>query len=81
MSVEHGDNTESIEIIEDELFTQLPDIAKRIINTEDPRNKNFHENPDDPIEHAPDWHQFGIIGHTKQFSKVYKTKAQDLMKE
>ncbi|MFC1810598.1 hypothetical protein ACFLZH_03800, partial [Patescibacteria group bacterium] len=67
--------------IEDELFTQLPDMAKKIINTDDPRNTNFYENPDDPVEHAPDWHQFGIISHTKKFSEAYKTEAQDLMQE
>lgn len=72
---------ESIDVIEEELFTQLPDMAKRFINKDDPRNANFYDNPDDPIEHAPDWHQFGIISHTKKFSEAYKTEAKVLMQE
>lgn len=30
-------------------------------------NLGFIANPDDPKEHFPDWHQFGVLGHTRKF--------------
>ncbi len=32
-----------------------------------PENQTFIANPDAPEEHKPEWHQFGIITHTKHF--------------
>lgn len=43
----------------------LPIIAKKIIpDTEE--NIVFRANPDDPQEHQPLWHEFGITTHTKK---------------
>jgi len=43
----------------------LPQIAKKII-PDTMENTSFRENPDDPKEHQPQWHEFGIITHTKK---------------
>ncbi len=34
--------------------------------SDDPRNTNFRNNPDSPLEHYPKWHEFGIITHTEE---------------
>jgi hypothetical protein len=43
----------------------LPQIAKTII-PDTIENSSFRENPDDPKEHQPQWHEFGIITHSKK---------------
>src|SRR3989338_5235375 len=57
------------------LWEKFPDIAKNLIqNSQDlseEKNRNFFENPDDPLAHEPNWHQWGIITHTKMFEKFY----------
>src|SRR6185312_2223054 len=30
----------------------------------------FAERPDDPRQHAPAWHQYGILTHSEQFRNV-----------
>jgi hypothetical protein len=51
----------------------LVDIARQIIETR-PENENFQINPDDPNEHVSNWHQFGIITHTKVVLDAYITR-------
>lgn len=60
----------NINEITDFLLERLPDIASRIIE-EIPVNKNFLKNPDDPQEHVVNWHQFGIITHTRVVLEAY----------
>jgi hypothetical protein len=33
----------------------------------DPANRSFAASPDDPAEHAPEWHQYGILTHSAKF--------------
>jgi hypothetical protein len=33
----------------------------------DPANRSFAASPDDPAEHAPEWHQYGILTHSEKF--------------
>jgi len=63
-----------------ELLDGLPELAKIVIGDR-PENSNFKQNPDDPEEHDPRWHQFGIITHTKKFSEFYQTKAQECLRQ
>ncbi len=37
-----------------------------------PENQSFIKNPDDPNEHKPEWHQFGIITHSHLFAYHYE---------
>jgi hypothetical protein len=67
------------ENIVQQLLDKLLEIARLVIEDR-PENKNFKSNPDDPKEHVVQWHQFGIITHTKVFSQVYKKNAQDYLK-
>ena len=57
-------------------WEKLPAMAKHLIQkTQDlgeERNKNFLDNPDDYLEHQPNWHQWGIITHTKMFEHFYR---------
>lgn len=64
----------------DDLLAILPHIAKFIIA---PRieNENFKKNPDDPNEHAVNWHQFGIITHTSFVLKAFQKETQELLRK
>lgn len=72
---EIGKKRETREIIAS-LWEKFPVIAKDLIqksqDLSNERNKNFFENPDDFLEHEPNWHQWGIITHTKMFEKFYR---------
>lgn len=60
----------NINEITDFLLEKLPDIANHIIEVR-PENENFIKNPDDPNEHVVNWHQFGIITHTRVVLEAY----------
>ncbi|MCS4432854.1 hypothetical protein [Aquiflexum gelatinilyticum] len=65
-----GLHPQDINSISNKLLDMLVDIARQIIETR-PENENFLINPDDPIEHVSNWHQFGIITHTKVVLDAY----------
>lgn len=69
-----------IEEIVQKLLNDLPEIAKTIIENR-PENDNFKVNPDDPNEHDLNWHQFGIITHTKKSYEFYQTLVQEYLKQ
>ncbi len=45
----------------------LPTLARELIPRSPSVSARFLERPDDPGEHKPEWHQYGIITHTRQF--------------
>lgn len=45
----------------------LPTLARELIPRAPTASSNFLAAPDDPQEHKPEWHQFGIITHTRRF--------------
>lgn len=64
-------NTESLKQIDSTLEKS---VRKIIIDTQDlskVTNKRFLNNPDDPIEHSPQWHQWGIITHSRKALEYY----------
>lgn len=67
------------------LWEKLPAIAKDLIqkslDLSDERNRRFFENPDDFLEHEPNWHQWGIITHTKMFEKFYREEIPRYLKQ
>lgn len=81
---EIGKKMETKEIITS-LWDKLPIIVKDLIqksqDLSDERNKKFFENPDDPLEHAPNWHQWGIITHTKMFEKIYHEEIPQYLQQ
>ncbi|MEI6774255.1 MAG: hypothetical protein WCL18_05725 [bacterium] len=54
----------------DDCDTYLPIIANSII-PDNAENKSFREHPDDPKEHQPMWHEFGIITHSKKMLQQF----------
>jgi hypothetical protein len=56
--------------IQRNLMAALPELADQLI---DPvaANKNFRQTPDAVAEHNPQWHQFGIIGHSQEVAKAW----------
>ena len=71
-----GLHPQDINIISNKLLDMLLDIARQIIETR-PENENFQINPDDPDEHVSNWHQFGIITHTKVVLDAYTTNISE----
>lgn len=63
----------------------LPRIAANLItkhlDISDPRNKRFLQHPDSPREHAPDWHQWGIITHTRMFERAHEKELPGLLQK
>lgn len=62
---------ERFEAILSRVESLLPSIASELIiehqDMSDPANVSFAKNPDDPGEHAPSWHQYGILTHSAKF--------------
>lgn len=54
-----------------DLHETMPAIATDLIqgsqDMSNPANQSFAADPDNPLEHAPSWHQFGIITHSDKF--------------
>lgn len=46
---------------------ELPTLARELIPQAPSVSARFLDRPDDPGEHKPEWHQYGIITHTRQF--------------
>ena len=44
-----------------------------------PENENFSRNPDSVEEHHVDWHQYGIITHTKKVREAYTSELMPLL--
>lgn len=62
----------------DVLINMLHDIARHII-VDSPENKNFLLNPDDTKEHVINWHQFGIITHTRHVLQAFQIDTPKLI--
>lgn len=61
------------------LGTELPAIASRLVaENQDmsvPANVTFAQSPDDPNEHAPKWHQYGVITHSVRFGEALRGRV------
>ncbi|WP_069166190.1 HD domain-containing protein [Nocardia altamirensis] len=59
------------------LNAALPDMAARwIVDNADmslPESQSFAKAPDNPEEHSPQWHQYGIITHSVEFANDLST--------
>jgi len=62
-----------------QLFSRLPEIARTAmaahVDANDERNRGFLDNPDSPAEHAPKWHQWGVVTHTKMFGVAHEKEV------
>lgn len=69
--------------IEQRLHDALPGIATDLISRSqdmsDPANQSFATSPDNPAEHAPKWHQYGILTHSYEFGSALQTAIPALM--
>ncbi len=61
-------------------FDFLEENASRFIKNT-PENQSFIAHPDDSIEHKPEWHQFGIITHTRRFADHFESTMQQYLRE
>ncbi|MEQ8171852.1 MAG: HD domain-containing protein, partial [Candidatus Eremiobacterota bacterium] len=64
------------DIIIEKLHLYLEEMAKDIIrqnlDLSIKENQDFLNNPDDVNHQKPEWHQFGIITHTKMVEKAFR---------
>lgn len=66
--------------IMEKAFAFLEENASKYIK-DTPENQSFIAHPDDPAEHKPKWHQFGIITHTRRFAYHYDNTMQQYLNE
>jgi len=63
-----------LEHVLNSLRSLLPAVATDLIklnqDMSEPLNQAFAENPDNPLEHASKWHQYGILTHSEEFRRV-----------
>ncbi len=68
-----------------DLKAQLPGFATVLINNRAdsslPASQSFAANPNDPLQHAPAWHQYGIIEHSERFHESLKTSVLDYVEQ
>lgn len=60
-----GPTTTAIGQLLSRIDADLPALARELIPRSETASPTFLANPDDPAEHKPEWHQFGIITHTR----------------
>jgi len=64
--------------IVEKLEERLHGMAREVIGNNErlssEHKQRFSENPDALEEHAPDWHQWGIITHSIKFREMYETE-------
>ena len=71
------------ELIPD-LEAQLPELARNVIKHhlhDGPARERFLLNPDDPAEHEPRWHQFGIVTHNVRAAATYREEIPTYLDE
>ena len=82
---EHKEQKKSPDEIIGSLWERLPNMAKslidRSVDTKIEKNRRFYENPDAVEEHKPEWHQWGVITHTKKFEEFYRTEIPGHLEE
>ncbi len=67
------------------LWIHFPEFAKGIIlyylgnGEHTPEIESFYTNIDDPQEHAPQYHQWGILTHSKKFEEFFRTKVPNYL--
>ncbi|MBI3272024.1 MAG: hypothetical protein HYZ53_23725 [Planctomycetes bacterium] len=72
---EGNDLAPRVRAIEAELFRRLPAWACELIRSEwyrypaDPYREAFARDPDDRLMHESDWHQWGVLTHTRRVSE------------
>ena len=79
----------SIDEIIDEVNTNLEDISRSVVSKEVDKEtdsliqqykQQFFIELDSPEQHQPNWHQWGIITHTKNFMKMYDNEVKQYLK-
>ncbi len=79
----------SINEIIDEVNTNLEDIARSVVSKEIDKEtdslihqykQQFFAELDSPEQHQPNWHQWGIITHTRNFMKMYDNEVKQHLK-
>ena len=68
------------ESIDQKIFAQLETIMAPFVQ-DIPENEKFKKNIDSVEEHKPEWHQFGIITHTKKFAEAFKNQTKNYLQE
>lgn len=67
------------------LRDMLPDIAHDLVSSKqdmsDPLQRAFEAYPDNPAEHSPLWHQYGILTHSQEFQEIIKSLLPTLAKQ
>lgn len=68
-----------IRTIDDELPRIAREVIERHLDLNLPANRAFLDDPDERSHHQTQWHQWGIITHTRTFLRYFDTVIPDLL--
>lgn len=76
--------SQHVDDLKSSLKGSLPTIGSQLIvshvDMTHPANQSFAANPNDPSEHAPTWHQFGIVEHSIKFQESMEGSVLDYVR-
>jgi hypothetical protein len=64
---------DAVRKIDDALPTLARDVVRRHLDLSDSDNLNFYEHPDGREHHKTQWHQWGVLTHTRVFLREFET--------
>jgi len=66
---------ETLSHLNDVLPQTASDLIRQHQVMSDPANRSFAQHPDNPAEHAPNWHQYGILTHSARFGEALQDQV------
>jgi hypothetical protein len=74
-----------IDVVAATIDRELPQMAQSVIarhlDLSDPPNRAFFRDPDNRDQHQKQWHQWGIITHTRVFLRLFDTDVPRYLEE
>jgi hypothetical protein len=67
--------------LQESLPTIATDLVTRYQDMSDPANRSFAAAPDDPAEHSPEWHQYGILTHSAIFAGALREQIPEYTRQ
>jgi hypothetical protein len=76
-----GNFDESIQAIDLALETMAREVIRAHLDPSRVENERFLAHPDDRRQHQMEWHQWGILTHTREFLRHYEVTIPALLAE
>jgi hypothetical protein len=74
------DISKIVEDVEEQLPAFARDVIRTHLDTAETYNRTFLDHPDQLDQHQMQWHQWGILTHTRVFLRLYESTVPDRLK-